>query len=97
MPVTDIASKIIERTEALTENKLIVAAELTKIIYSTQKEKLNEDIVLRTYFNCYERIQQLAPPPLEGIGRKKINRFMWAGSIISFLVFILYWMLFFYK
>ena len=72
MSLSEIPSKIIEKTEALTEKKLEIAAILTALVYCTsQKENVTEEAVLRTYFNVFNGIKQLTPPTLEKIKSSK--------------------------
>ncbi|WP_032112501.1 hypothetical protein [Candidatus Paracaedibacter symbiosus] len=86
MAISEIPSKIIERAEALTEMKLHVATELTKIIYLPSKERVTEKEVLATYYNLYNSIKELAPPPLEKISSKKTRAYLIIGGVILLLI-----------
>lgn len=72
MSISEIPSKIVERAESLTEKKLEVAMELTKIIYSTARGHIGEEEVLATYFRVFKSIKEVSPPPLEKRVLKKL-------------------------
>jgi hypothetical protein len=82
MAFSDIPSKLIERTEALTESKLSVAAELTKLI-CTHKNTLTQEEVFEIFFKSYNQIKNLAPQPLEKISLKKI---LYGSLFLSFVI-----------
>ncbi len=81
MGSSEIPSKIIERTESLTERKLAVALDLTKIICD-KKTPMPQEEVLDIFFSCYEKIRELNPPPLEKISQ---NRFLYVWGLFFIL------------
>ena len=86
MTISEIPAKLIERAEALTETKLQVAATLTTIAYSTARQELTEEKILKTYFNFYQKIKDITPPPLEQLSAKKVNIYLVGGSIAIALI-----------
>ncbi|MBW8309748.1 MAG: hypothetical protein K0M45_08995 [Candidatus Paracaedibacteraceae bacterium] len=102
MSLAEIPSKIIEKTEALTEKKLEIAAILTALIYCTpSQESVTEEMVLRTYFNVFNEIKKLTPPTLEKIKDSKSGPLyikIILGSLIAFgLISLLVYLIAFYK
>ena len=96
MTISEIPAKLIERAEALTETKLQVAATLTTIAYSTaEQQELTEEKILKTYFNFYQKIKDVTPPPLEQLSAKKVNMYLVGGSIAVALILgaIFFWVL----
>lgn len=88
MSLAEIPGKLIERTESLTETKLQVAASLTNIVYSSNKESITEEQVLATYFNLYDAIKVLAPPPLGKIKYNKLALIFIIGAIVAIFIFL---------
>lgn len=92
MSLAEIPGKLIERTESLTEAKLQVAASLTNIVYSSNKENITEEQVLATYFNLYDAIKVLAPPPLGKVRYNKITLIFIIGAILATFIFLtIFW------
>ena len=86
MSISEIPVKFIERAESLTESKLQVAATLTTIAYSAVKQELTEEKILKTYFNFYDKIKDITPPPLEQLSAKKVNIYLVGGSILVAII-----------
>jgi hypothetical protein len=95
MPFSEIPSKIIERTESLTECKLQVSTELTKLYYTlNKKETCHDDTsIIKIYHKFYNHLRDVVPPALEGKGKKKIYIYIFlyliTFAIIGFCYFYL--------
>ncbi|RZI46951.1 hypothetical protein [Candidatus Finniella inopinata] len=92
MAISEIPSKLIERTESLVETKLQVAAELTKIVYTNDKDPMTDEKVLKSYKKFYDSLKDLAPTPLDS--PKKTHIYLLIGAI--FLAFVSFSYVFFY-
>lgn len=92
MAITDIPSKLIERTEALTETKLNVSMELTKIIYTDlhTREDINEKKVLNTFFTFYRELKELVPPPLENVNYPRLYKYLTGMALLAFTITFAY-------
>lgn len=90
MAISEIPSKLIERTESLTERKLGIASDLTKIIYEHKKEPVTQEEVLKTYVRFYESIKELIPSPLDNIKTKSFRRYVIISLVLSVIGLALY-------
>ena len=86
MAISEIPSKLIERTESLVETKLHVAAELTKIAFINDKDHMTDEKVLKSYKKFYDSLKDIAPTPLDS--PKKTHIYLLIGTVfLAFLSF----------
>lgn len=95
MALTEMTSKVIERAEALTEKKLHVAIELTKIMHPPTQNASTEKEILKTFYIFYNDIKEIAPPPVERFTAKRKKICIIVGIIILLIALGIYLLNFF--
>lgn len=95
MSLSEIPAKMIDKTESFNETQLHIALDLTKLVYQSTQKKLSTKEVLHTFFECYNHIKEISPPPLDKVKLKKnplrlIGVFIFIGLLGAFLYYFLF-------
>lgn len=75
MAISEIPAKIIERAESLSETKMCIATELTKLVYEQTKDFVTEEKVFSSFKHLYYQIEKFNPQsPIEALTTRKMKK-----------------------
>ncbi|MBI1954194.1 MAG: hypothetical protein HYS39_01145 [Proteobacteria bacterium] len=92
MAISEVPAKIIERAESLSETKMHIAAELTKLVYEQTKDSVTEEKVFSSFKHLYDKIEKLKPQnPIEALTirkMKKLRTYLILSGVFLLLIFL---------